>query len=339
MLKEKTKNNQEYFELLNDIKNQIKLSRIKTTITVNTEMILMYYKVGTMILERNVWGSKFIENLSKDLRLAFPNREGFSTTNLRYMQKFASVYKESEIFPQGVGELSWRSNRMLLDRLKTKEERLWYAKKAIENNWSSIVLDHQIGTKLIGRQADNAKKISNYLEVIEDPQNERVLNMLKDPYFIDYVEYKEDLIENQIEDAMIAQITKLLLELGKGFCFKGNQYHLQIGQEDFYLDMLFFNTELNCYVVIELKNEKFKPEFAGQLGFYVQAVNEKLRKDHNLTIGILLCRGKDTESVKLSLASINVPVGVAEYKFMNEMPDYLENVIPSIESLEARLDN
>ena len=153
-----TINNKEYFELLNDIKNQIKTSKIKTTITVNTEMILMYHKIGTMILERNVWGSKFIDNLSKDLKVAFPRSQGFSPSNLRYMQRFAGEYGEDEILQQGVGELSWRSNIMLLDKLKTHEDRIWYGKKAIENNWSSIVLDHQIGMGLINRQKDNKKR-------------------------------------------------------------------------------------------------------------------------------------------------------------------------------------
>lgn len=332
-------NNKDYFELLNDIKKQIKTSKIKTTISVNTEMILMYHKIGTMILERNVWGSKFIENLSKDLRLSFPLAQGFSVTNLKYMQQFAREYTLDEISQQGVGELSWRSNLMLIQKIKAKDERYWYIDKAKENNWSSIVLDHQIATKLIDRQADNTKKVSNYLETVDIPQNERVLDMLKDPYLIDYVDFKDSLVERQIENLMISKVSQLLLELGNGFCFKGNQFHLKVGNEDYYLDMLFFNTELNCYVVIELKNEKFKPEHAGQLGFYVQAVNEQMQKNYNPTIGILLCRGKDNESARLSLKAINAPVGVAEYKFMNEIPDYLENVIPSIESLEARLND
>jgi len=330
-------NNQEYFELLNDIKNQIKLSKIKSTIAVNTEMILMYYKVGAMILERNVWGSNFIASLSKDLRLSFPLAQGFSITNLKYMQQFAKEYTLGEISQRGVGEISWRSNMLLIQRVKDKEDRFWYIKKALENNWGKVVLDHQIATRLIDRQKNNDKKVSNYLEAVNQPQNERVLDILKDPYLIDYVEYKDSLLERQIETLMISNISKLLLELGNGFCFKGSQFHIQVGKKDYYLDMLFFNTELNCYVVIELKNDEFKPEFAGQLGFYVEAVNEKLKKNYNPTIGILLCRGKDNESTRLSLKTINAPVGVAEYKFMNEIPEYLENVIPSIESLEARL--
>ena len=329
--------NKDYFELLSDIKKQIQVSRIKATVSVNTEMILMNHRIGTMISERNVWGSKFIETLSKDLKLSFPNRGGFSVSNLKYMQQFAKEYTVDEISQQGVGELSWRSNIMLIQKIKSKEERYWYIDKARENNWSSIVLDHQIATRLIDRQRDNTDKVSNYLETIKEPQNERVLDILKDPYLIDYIELKDNLIERQIEDLMIANISKLLLELGHGFCFKGNQYPIRVGEKDYYLDMLFFNTELNCYVVIELKNDEFKPEFAGQLGFYVQAVNEQMRKKYNPTIGILLCRGKDNESARLSLKAINAPVGIAEYKFMNEIPDYLENVIPSIESLETRL--
>lgn len=324
--------------MLDNIKKQVNAFRIRASISVNTEMILMYYNIGTMILEKNVWGTKFIEMLSKDLKLTFLNRGGFSVTNLRYMQRFAKEYSKDEILQLGVGELSWKSNILLLDKLKTNDERAWYIKKAIENNWGKVVLEHQIATKLIERQSNNNKKVSNYLDTIEKPQNERVLDTLKDPYFIDYIDFKDSMLERQIEDLMISKISKLLLELGNGFCFKGNQFHLKVGGKDYYLDMLFFNTELNCYVVVELKNDEFRPEFVGQLGFYVQAINNQMQKKYNPTIGILLCRGKDNESVKLSLKAINVPVGVAEYKFMNEVPDYLENIIPSIESLEARLD-
>ena len=336
---EREVNGKEYFELLTDIKNQIKKSKTKATISVNTEMILLYYKIGTMIVERNVWGNRFIETLSKDLKIVFPQAKGYSATNLKYMQQFAKEYTLDEIRQRGVGELSWRSNLLLIQKAKNRKDRMWYINKALENNWGKVVLDHQIATNLIAWQGSAEGKNSNYSKTIEQNQSERVLDMLKDPYFIDYVEYKNTLVESQIETLLMSDMSKLLLELGNGFCFKGNQFHVKVGEKDYYIDMLFFNTELKCYVVIELKNEEFKPEFSGQLGFYVQTINEKLRKDYNPTIGILLCRGKDKESVKLSLESINVPVGVAEYKFMNEIPKYLENVIPSIESLESRLND
>jgi len=333
-------NDKEYFKILNDIKNQIKIAQRNATVKVNTEFILMNYRVGRTIAERNIWGSKFIETLSKDLRLEFPDCEGFSATNLRYMQKFAKEYSEEEILHQGVGELAWRSNILLMDKVKDREERFWYVARALENSWGRVVLDHQIATRLIDRQADNTKKVSNYMDTVSAPHNERVLDMLKDPYLLENVEFRDNLIERQIEKSMIADITKLIMELGNGFAFKGNQYHIKVGEKDYYMDMLFFNTELNCFVVVELKNDEFKPEFAGQLGFYVEAVNEKMKKDYNNdTVGILLCRGKDNESTRISLKAINSPVGVAEYKFMQEIPEYIESVIPKVEDIESRLND
>lgn len=206
-------NDKEYFEILDNIKKEIAMARNNAIISANEHMIRAYYNVGKKLIENNKWGSKFIEMLAKDLKISFPSKKGLSATNLRYMQKFASVYDEKEIFQQGVGKLSWRSNIMLLDKLKTNEERLWYINKAVENNWSSIVLDHQIGTKLIDRQSDNDKKVTNYLEKLDNDFNERVQDVFKDPYLFDFISYENDMVEKEIEDILVTNITKMLMEL------------------------------------------------------------------------------------------------------------------------------
>lgn len=250
--------------------------------------------------------------------------------------KFAKTY---EILQQGVVKLSWRSNLMLIDKIKDENKRNWYIEKALENNWSSTVLDHQIATALYERQGDNENKVANYNEKLDDPYNERVLDTLKDPYLFNQLVYKEGILEHEIEKNLVSNVTKLLLELGDGFAFYGRQYHINIGEEDFYIDLLFYNTKLNCYVVIELKTDKFKPEYAGQLSFYVNAVDKVLKGERdNPTIGILFCRSKDDDVTRVSLEVVDSPIGVAEYKFSQEIPEYLKNIIPSKETIETRLN-
>lgn len=328
-----------YFEVLDNIKKELNVARNKALTSANEHMISAYYNIGKRLIEQDTWGSKFIELLAKDLKLSFPDAKGLSARNLRYMKKFANIYNEFEILPQPVAKLSWRANRMLLDKLNFNEERLWYANKALENNWSSTVLDHQIATKLISRQGDNTKKMTNYLMQLNGDFSERVQDIFKDPYFFDFITLEDKIIEKEIEDIMIANVTKLLMELGKGFAFLGRQYHLVVGEEDFYIDLLFYNLDLRCYVAIELKATEFKPEHTGKLGFYLSAVDGILKKEHdNPTIGILLTRGKNSLIAEYALKNTTAPIGVADYKFMQEIPEYLSEVMPSIEDIEKRLN-
>jgi len=327
-----------YFEVLANIKAELNTARNKAVTSANEHMITAYYNIGKRLIEQDSWGSKFIETLATDLKLSNPNTKGLSARNLRYMKKFALTYSDFEILQQPVAKLSWRSNTILLDKLKSNEERLWYASKAIENGWSSTVLDHQIGTKLIVRQGDHTKKATNFLTQLDGDFSERVQDIFKDPYFFDFITLDEKIIEKEIEDIMIANVTKLLMELGKGFAFLGRQYHLVVGEEDFYIDLLFYNLDLRCYVVIELKATEFKPEHTGKLSFYLSAVDGVLKKEYdNPTIGILLTRGKNSLIAEYALKSASAPIGVADYKFMQEIPEYLSEVMPSIEEIEQRL--
>ena len=327
-----------YFEALDKIKKELQSAQSKAIVSANEHMITSYYNTGKMLIEKDSWGSKFIEKLAKDLKLSFPNVKGFSETNLRYMKKFAKAYDTFETFPRAVGKLAWRSNRMLLDKLKNNEDRLWYAEKAIENNWNSTVLEHQIATRLIDRQGSDAKKVTNYLERLDDDFSERVQEIFKDPYLFDFITYADGIVESEIENVLIAHITKLLMELGKGFAFVGRQYPLQVGTREFRVDLLFYNLELRCYVVIELKTQQFEPEHTGKLGFYISAVDRALKKEtDNSTIGILLTRGKDHLVAEIALAQTDAPIGVADYKYMNEIPEYLSKIMPSIKEIEQHL--
>ena len=327
-----------YFEVLDNIKTELNAARNKVVVSANEHMIMAYYNIGRRLVEQDTWGTKFLETLAKDLKLSFPDIKGLSARNLRYMKKFASTYDDFEILQQPVAKLNWRSNTMLLDKLKSNAERLWYAQKALENNWSSTVLDHQIGTKLIDHQIESEKKTTNYLANLDADFSERVQEMFKDPYLFDFLTYKDGILEKEVEDILVTNVTKVLMELGKGFAFVGRQYHLVIDNTDFYIDLLFYNFELRCFVVVELKTKEFKPEHTGKLSFYLAAIDATLKKEHdNPTIGILLTRGKSNFIAELALNQTTAPIGVADYKFMQEMPAYLSEVIPSIEEIEQRI--
>ena len=240
--------------------------------SVNHELVMLYYNIGGIINEHKTWGNKFIENLAKDIKLEFPNSTGYSVRNLKYMAKFAAEYPDREFVQQVVAQIPWGHNIVLLDKISNITERKWYIEKTRENGWSRNVLIHQIESGLYERQA-TAEKISNFETRLPAPQSELAVQTMKDPYIFDFIPFKEDMVERDIENALVKEVTALLLELGTGFAFLGNQYHLNVGGDDFYIDLLFYNLNLRAYVVVELKTGDFKPEYAGQLNFYLSAVD------------------------------------------------------------------
>ncbi len=333
-------NDDEYFKFLNEIKNDIITTRRKVLTQANNEVILMYHRIGKGLIKNTKYGNSFIDTLAKDLKLEFPDMQGLSARNLRYMKKFAKEFEYDSILQHDVAKLPWTTITTIMDKIKDEQERLWYAEKTLENLWSRTILEHQIGTDLYSRQALLDNKISNYKETLPIELGKRALEMLKDPYVFDIGGYGRDVLEKDVEDALVSNITNLLLEFGNGFAFVGRQYHLEIEGEDYYIDLLFYNLNLKCYVVVELKTVKFIPEFAGKLNFYLNAVDMLLKKeDDNPTIGILLCRDEHKLTAELALKDINKPIGVAEYKYLQEIPEYLANNLPSIETLEKRLNN
>ena len=332
-------NNDKYFEVLNDIKKTLMTTRNRIVENVNKDLVLMYYNIGLKLIENNKWGSSFIDMLAKDLKREFPTLKGMSARNLRYMQKFATEFDNDEFLQHDVAKLPWSSLTTIMDRVKDKEQRKRYIIESIENGWARPVIIHQIASKLYERQALLENKTTNFDNTLPSPNNEQVKELLKDPYIFDFITADKDSKELDIERELTANITKLLLELGNGFAFVGKQYHLEIEKEDYYIDLLFYNLKVRSYVVIELKTTEFKPEYAGKLNFYLSAVDKYIKDENdNPTFGILLCKDKKKVTAELALKDINKPIGVSEYKILSEIPEFLENTLPSIKDIEKRLE-
>lgn len=330
-------NDNQYLSVIESIKTEISKSQYNAALQVNKELTLLYYHIGRIINEHKSWGNKFIDNLARDIKIAYPNSTGYSVRNLKYMAKFASEYPDEEFVQTVSAQIPWSHNVAIVEKVKKVEQREWYIKKTLENGWSYNVLVHQIESGLYERQAI-AQKISNFESLLPAPQSELAVQTMKDPYVFDFIPFKEDMVERDIENALVKDVTALLLELGTGFAFLGNQYHLNVGGDDFYIDLLFYNLNLRCYVVIELKTGDFKPEYAGQLNFYLSAVDAQLKKDtDNPTIGLLLCKNKNNLVAEYSLKDMSKPMGISEYKISSVLPEELSQQLPSVEDIQKRI--
>lgn len=285
----------------NALKNEIRDAQYKAAVSVNRELILLYYEIGRVINAHNSWGSGFIKNLAADIRLSFPNATGYSERNLKYMAKFASEYPDIEFMQTVSAQIPWSHNIVIMEKVKDPGQREWYIRKTSENGWSHSVLVHQIESGLYDRQSVS-EKISNFDRRLPPTQSELAAQTMKDPYVFDFIPFREDMREREIEEALVKDVTRLLLELGTGFAFLGHQYHLNVGGDDFYIDLLFYNLNLRAYVVIELKTGEFKPEYAGQLNFYLSAVDDLQKKESDRpSIGLLLCKSKNNIVAEYSL--------------------------------------
>ncbi len=327
-----------YADWLADLKGRIHSAQQRATLAVNRELVLLYWQIGRDILARQAaqgWGAKVIERLAQDLRAAFPEMKGFSPRNLKYMRSFAEAWPDAEFVQQAVAQLPWGHNAVLLDRLNTEVERRWYAAKAIEHNWSRNVLNIQIETRLLER---SGKAITNFDARLPAPQSDLARESLKDPYRFDFLGLTDEAQEREIETALVKHVTEFLLELGAGFAFVGRQVLLDVGGDEFFIDLLFYHLKLRCYVVVELKGGKFKPEHLGQLGFYLTAVNRQVKHEQdNPTIGLLLCKSKNKVVAEYALGDKNQPMGIAEYKLLESLPAELQTSLPSIEQIEREL--
>ena len=330
-------NTSEYISIVKKIKHEISDAQYRATMHVNADMLLLYYDIGCIINAHKSWGNKFIDNLATDIRISYPECKGYSVRNLQYMAKFAIRFPERQIVQGALAQITWYHHIALLEKTETAEQHIWYANETARNGWSRNVLVHQIEIGLYQRQVV-AQKISNFEHRLTSPQSELAVQAMKDPYIFDFVSFREDMLERDIEQALVRDVTKLLLELGTGFAFLGNQYHLKVGQKDFYIDLLFYNLNLRCYVVIELKTGEFVPEYAGKLNFYLSAVDDLLRKEgDNPSIGLLLCKSKDNVVAEYSLRDITKPIGVSEYRITNNLPKELEKQLPSLEDIRNRI--
>ncbi|WP_453998087.1 PDDEXK nuclease domain-containing protein [Afipia felis] len=325
---------QGYAELVTELKQRITEARLRAALSVNRELVLLYWGIGRDILSRQAnegWGTKVIDRLAVDLGRAFPEMTGLSARNLKYMRAFAEAWPDLEFVQQVVALLPWGHNLRLLDAVKAAPERAWYARQAIENGWSRNVLIHQIESGLFTRQGN---ALTNFTRTLPAAQSELAQQILKDPYSFDFLSLGPEMLERDLEQGLIEHLRALILELGKGFAFVGSQYHLEVADQDYYLDLLFYHLRLRCFVVIELKIEDFKPEFAGKMNFYLSAVDDQLRhKDDQPTIGIILCKGRNEVVVEYSLRDTTKPMGVAQYKVSASLPPRLQRDLPTIEEL------
>ena len=345
-----------YLDFIAEIKQRVLSAQIKAAIRVNQELLYLYWDLGARIVleqKKATWGDGFLLRMSQDLQAELPNTKGFSLRNLKYMRQWfsfwspvgqqvvASTQKEnsthsSAFVQQLVAQIPWGHNLLILRKIKKREEALFYVQKTIENHWSRSVLEHQIDGELFLREGHS---VSNFSRTLPASHSDLAHQMLKDPYCFDFLMLSERHNERELEDALMSHLTRFLLEMGTGFSFLGRQYRLDIDGDDYFVDMLFYHVQLHCYVVIELKTKKFKPEFVGKLNFYVSAVDCLLRKEADQpTIGILICKSKNNTVVEYSLKDVNKPIGVSEYKITTSLPQELRPVLPSIEELEAEVN-
>jgi len=330
-----------YLEFIEEIKEEIRSQRISIVLNANSSMICLYWNIGRAILKKQQeegWGAKVIDRMAKDIKDAFPDMSGFSPRNIKYMRKFAECWPDFEIVQRVVAQIPWRSNISLMDKLPDEESRIWYAKKTIENGWSKTILDLQIQSGLIGR---TGKSTNNFPAALPPTDSDLANQIFKDPYLFDFLGTDMPRREVEIERQLTEHIQKFLLELGQGFAFVGRQVHLEVGGDDFYLDLLFYHLQLRCYVVIELKACDFEPGFISQLNLYQNIVNDILRHtSDNPTIGLLLVKGKNQTVVEYSLAGYQNPIGVAEWKnqMVKTLPEELKSSLPSIEEIEKELE-
>lgn len=327
-----------YDDFLRDLKARIRSAQVRAALAVNRELVVLYWQMGQDILVRQQqqgWGAKVIERLAKDLRSAFPEMKGFSRTNLLYMRAFAEAYPDEQFVQQVAGQIPWFHNCTLIDKVKDSQEREFYIRQTVEHGWSRNVLVPQIESNLYPRQG---KATTNFERALPAPQSDLAQQLLKDPYNFDFLTLGTDAHERDLEQGLTDNIRKFLLELGTGFAFVGSQYHLEVGGDDFYIDLLFYHLRLRAFVVIDLKTGKFRPEDAGQMNFYLSAMDDLLRHPADEpSVGLILCKEKNRVVAEYALRDTGKPVGISEYQLTEMLPEELKGSLPTIEELEAGL--
>lgn len=329
-----------YEELVAAVRDRIVQGNARAAFSVNHELVMLNWDLGKHILhaqQQRGWGAGVIDRLSADLTRAFPNVQGFSPRNLKYMRAFAQAYPDPAIV-QALAQISWYHNITLLDKVADTTRRIWYAQQAFKHGWSRNVLVHQIESDLYRRQG--GRPVTNFERTLPPPQSDLVRQLVKDPYNLEFLTLGTEASERELELGLIGRLKDFLLELGVGFAFIGNQYRLEVAGEEFFLDLLFYHVHLHCYVVIELKIEDFKPEFAGKLNFYLSAVDDQLRHPDTdrPTIGLLLCKGKNDVVVEYALRDTTKPMGVSTYRLGKSLPESVREALPGDAQLRAELE-
>lgn len=329
-----------YEDFLKDLKARIRQAQVKAVLAANQELILLYWQIGRDILQRQSeegWGTKVIDRLARDLKMEFPEMKGFSSRNLKYMRALAEAYPDQKIVHQLGAQIPWKHNCTIIDKVKDPEERVWYIQKTIENSWSRSVLTHQIDSNLFNRQGD---ALTNFEQTLPTPQSDLAQSLLKSEYNLEFLELKDKVHERELERALVNHIQKFLLELGVGFAFMGRQYRLEVEGDEFFIDLLFYHVRLRCYVVIELKTTEFKPEYSGQINFYVNVIDDQLRHpDDQPTIGIVLCKSRKQAIVHYALRGMSQPIGVSTYELGDALPESVQKSLPSVEQLQMEIES
>jgi predicted nuclease of restriction endonuclease-like (RecB) superfamily len=328
----------DYESFLKGLKDRVRAAQLRAALSVNRELVLLYWRTGRDILERQHqagWGAKVIERLARDLHTEFPAIKGFSRTNLLYMRAFAEAWPDESFVQQVVGQIPWGHNLRILDCVKNASEREWYVRATIQNGWSRDVLIHQIESGLYKRQG---KALTNFTRTLPAPQSELAQQIVKDPYNFDFLTLAPEARERELELGLLERLRDFLLELGVGFSFVGSQYPLEVGGQDFRIDLLFYHLKLRAFVVLDLKFGDFQPEFTGKMNFYLSAVDDLLRHpDDQASIGIILCKSKNKIVAEYALRDLGKPVGVSEYRLTAALPNNLEGSLPTVDDLEAQL--
>ncbi len=341
-----------YAAILKGLKAKIREARMRASLSVNAQLLEVYWEIGDTILKQQAaegWGAKVIQRLSSDLKAEFTDMKGLSIRSIKYMRAFAESYPDFRIVQQAAAQLTaeqertqmiaqipWTHHQVLLDKVKDVDQRFFYLHQITENGWSRDILKRQIESNLFARKG---AALTNFSHTLPTPQSDLARETLKNPYVFDFLSLGDKILEREFEQALISHLKKFLLELGRGFAYVGNQYNLMVEEDDFFLDLLFYNTKLHCYVVFELKVGDFKPEYAGKLNFYINTVDEQIRSEGDQpTIGVLLCKTPNKTVVEYSLRGVHKPLGVAEYELSHSLPDELKPTFPTIEELETELE-
>ena len=331
-----------YSDFFSAIKARFASVQLKAAVAVNTALLQFYWDLGAEIVSKqsqHAWGSGFLNQLSEDLSREFPDVKGFSRRNLELVRQWYRYWSDGpSIAQQPVSQLTaipWGHNLAIIAKCKTHAEALYYVQQTQAHGWSRSVLTHQIESGLYQREG---RALTNFAQTLPAPQSELAAQLLKDPYVFDFLSLTPEHTERELEKALIDHITQFLLELGAGFAYIGRQVPLNVGEREFFLDLLFYHARLHCYVVVELKTVDFEPEFAGKLNFYLKAVDEQMRSEGDApTIGLLLCKSKDRLVAEYALSGIQKPLGLASYELSHTLPQALRDKLPSIEAIEAEL--
>ena len=325
-----------YAELLQELKTRIRAAQVRAAFAVSRELILLYWSIGREILTRQDaqgWGAKIVERLAHDLQAEFPGVEGFSARSLKYMRAFAAAWSDEPIVQQLAAQLPWGHHMVLLDRLKTPVEREWYLRAAVEYGWSRNILVLQIKSALHEREG---KALTNFQRTLPPPGSDLAEQILKDPYNFDFLTLADSFQERELERGLLIHLRDLILELGRGFAFVGSQVPITVGDETFYIDLLFYHLRLHSYFVIELKTKRFKPEYAGKLNFYLSAADDLIRTPQDgPTLGLLLCEGRTSAVVEYALRDVNKPIGISTYRVTRELPSPVRDELPTVEDLQG----